>query len=131
METSAGQFKPISMLTYYVFIVEVPDADDGALFSVSMPAIHNVVGTFTVTSSQDISADCTTLKGDAPGSQGGNGDIQGKFTCTYNNPNANSGSGSGGTTSSGSSNTSSDAFSLHINSAVAGLSFIGLLAQFL
>lgn len=96
-----------------------------------MPAIHNVVGTFTVTSSQDISSDCTTLKQDAPESQGGNGDIQGKFTCTYNNPNANSGSGSGGTSSgSGSSNTSSAA-SLHINSAVAGLSFIGLLAQFL
>lgn len=95
-----------------------------------MPSLHNVVGTFTVTSTGDIQDDCTTLKEDAPESQGGNGNIQGKFACTYNNPNANSGSSSGGSSSSGSSNTSSAA-SLHINSAVAGLSFVGLLAHLL
>lgn len=95
-----------------------------------MPELHNVVGTFTITSTADISTSCDTLKEDAPGGQGGNGNIQGKYTCTYNNPNANSGSASGGSTSSGSSNTSSAA-SLHINSAVAGLSFVGLLAHLL
>lgn len=97
-----------------------------------MPSLHNVVGTFTVTSTADIEDDCTTLKEDAPESQGGNGNIQGKFACTYNNPNANSGSSSGGTSGSGSGNSSSAApASLHVSSAVAGLSFIGLLAQLL
>lgn len=98
----------------------------------SIPALHNVVGTFTVTSTADISTSCDTLKANAPGSQGGNGNIQGKYTCTYNNPNANSGNGKGGSTSSGgSSNSSSSAASLHFNSAVAGLSFVGLLAHLL
>lgn len=93
-----------------------------------MPSLHNVVGTFTVTSTGDIDDDCTELKKDFPESSGGNGDIQGKATCTSNNNKALTG-GSGGT-SSGSSNTSSAA-TMHINSAVAGLSFIGLLAQLL
>lgn len=106
--------------------------DCGGNFSnVEFGAIENVVGTFTITSSQDISDDCTALKEDAPKSQGGNGNIQGKFACTYNNPNANSGSSSGGTSSGSGSSNSSSAASLHINSAVAGLSFIGLLAQLL
>lgn len=89
-----------------------------------------MVGTFTVTSTADIDEDCTTLKELAPESQGGNGNIQGKFTCTSNNENANTGDASGGTSSSGSSNTSSAAM-LHINSAAMGLSFVGLLAQLL
>lgn len=97
-----------------------------------MPAIKDVVGTFSVTSTADISDECTSLKDFAPESQGGNGNIQGKFTCTSNNEEANTGDASGGTssTSSGSGNSSSAAM-LHINSAAMGLSFVGLLAQLL
>lgn len=100
-------------------------------FSVLMPDLNDVVGTFTVTSTTDISDECTTLKENAP-EPTGNGNIQGKFQCTSNNNNANTGSASGGTSSTGSSTgNSSSAAMLHINSAAMGLSFVGLLAQLL
>ncbi|PSR97650.1 hypothetical protein BD289DRAFT_458855 [Coniella lustricola] len=103
----------------------------GNFTNVEMPDISDVVGTFTVTSTEDISADCKVLSSHAP-SPTGNGDIQGKTVCNSKNANANSGSASGGTTSSGgSSNSSSSAINLHVNSAVVGLSFVGLLAQLL
>ncbi|CAN8105656.1 unnamed protein product [Discula destructiva] len=106
----------------------------GNYTAISMPKIADVVGTFTVTSTADITDACTALESFAPESQGGNGNIQGKFACTSNNENANSGDASGGssTGSSGSSNSSSAAGAmLHINSAAMGLSFVGLLAQLL
>lgn len=97
----------------------------------SIPSIADVVGTFTLTSTADITTECTALKEFSPESQGGNGNIQGKFTCTSNNEDANTGDASGGTsTGSGSSNSSSAAM-LHVNSAAIGLSFVGLLAQLL
>lgn len=95
-----------------------------------MPDLNDVVGTFTVTSTTDISDDCTTLKENAP-EPSGNGNIQGKFQCTSNNDDANTGSASGGTSSTGSSSNSSSAAMLHVNSAAMGLSFVGLLAQLL
>lgn len=97
-----------------------------------MPALNDVVGTFTVTSTTDISDECTTLESNAP-QPTGNGNIQGKFQCTSNNDDANTGSASGGTSSTGSSGSSnsSSAAMLHINSAAMGLSFVGLLAQLL
>lgn len=96
-----------------------------------MPSIKDVVGTFTLTSTADITDECTALKSFAPESQGGNGNIQGKFTCTSNNEEANTGDASGGTSSTGTSGNSSSAAMLHINSAAMGLSFVGLLAQLL
>lgn len=99
--------------------------------SVLMPDLNDVVGTFTVTSTTDISDDCTTLEKNAP-EPTGNGNVQGKFQCTSNNDDANTGSASGGTSSSSSgSGNSSSAAMLHINSAAMGLSFVGLLAQLL
>lgn len=96
-----------------------------------MPKIADVVGTFTLTSTADITDECTALKSFAPESQGGNGNIQGKFTCTSNNEDANTGDASGGTSGTSSSSNSSSAAMLHINSAAMGLSFVGLLAQLL
>lgn len=84
-----------------------------------------------MSSTNDIDDSCTELKKNAPGSQGGNGVIQGKFTCTSNNEKANTGNTNGGSSSSGSSNSSSAAVNVHVNSAVVGLSFVGLLAQLL
>lgn len=95
-----------------------------------MPSIKDVVGTFTVTSTDDIDDDCKALSSHAP-EPTGNGDIQGKTVCNSKNSNANSGSASGGSTSSGGSSNSSSAANLHVNSAVVGLSFVGLLAQLL
>lgn len=99
--------------------------------SVEFPSLHNVVGTFTLSSTDDISDDCETLKENAPGSQGGNGNIQGKFTCTSNNAAANNGTTGGTSSSSSGSGNSSAAANLHVSSAVMGLSFVGLLAQLL
>lgn len=100
------------------------------MFSVEFPELEDVKGTFELSSTNDISDDCTELKKLAPGSQGGNGVIQGKFTCTSNNEKANTGS-TAGDSSSSSSNSSSAAVNVHVNSAVVGLSFVGLLAQLL
>lgn len=103
----------------------------GNFTNVEMPDIKDVVGTFTVTSTEDITDDCKALSSHAP-EPTGNGDIQGKTVCNSKNANANTGSASGGTTSGGSSNSSSAATAnLHVNSAVVGLSFVGLLAQLL
>ncbi|KUI72888.1 Protein ecm33 [Cytospora mali] len=104
----------------------------GNFSAVEFPVLEDVKGTFELSSTGDISDSCTTLKKDAPGSQGGNGNIQGKFTCTSNNAEANTGSTKGdSSTGSGSSNSSSAAVNVHVNSAVIGLSFVGLLAQLL
>lgn len=83
-----------------------------------------------MSSTNDISDACTELKKLAPGSQGGNGVIQGKFTCTSNNDKANTGNTDGGSSTT-SGNSSSGAVNVHVNSAVIGLSFVGLLAQLL
>lgn len=101
--------------------------------SVEFPKLEDVKGTFELSSTNDISDSCTTLKKNAPKSQSGNGNIQGKFTCTSNNAKANTGStaGDSSTSSSSSSNSSSAAVNVHVNSAVIGLSFVGLLAQLL
>lgn len=106
--------------------------------SVAFPKLGDVKGTFELSSTNDIGDSCTDLKKDAPDSQGGNGNIQGKFTCTSNNKDANTGSTKGDTTTSSSgssstssSNSSSAAVNVHVNSAVIGLSFVGLLAQLL
>lgn len=84
-----------------------------------------------MSSTNDISDACTELKKLAPGSQGGNGVIQGKFTCTSNNEKANTGSTDGDSSTGSSGNSSSAAVNVHVNSAVIGLSFVGLLAQLL
>ncbi|KAJ0109091.1 hypothetical protein N8I77_001781 [Diaporthe amygdali] len=102
----------------------------GNFSNVEFPALEDVKGTFALSSTNDITDACTELKKLAPGSQGGNGVIQGKFTCTSNNEKANTGS-TAGDSSTGSSNSSSAAVNVHVNSAVVGLSFVGLLAQLL
>lgn len=102
----------------------------GNFSSVKFPSLEDVKGTFKLSSTNDISSSCDELKKNAPGSQGGNGVIQGKFTCTSNNEKANTGNTDGGSSSS-SSNSSSAAVNVHVNSAVIGLSFVGLLAQLL
>lgn len=102
----------------------------GNFSSVEFPQLEDVKGTFELSSTNDISDACTELKKLAPGSQGGNGVIQGKFTCTSNNEKANTGS-TAGDSSTSSGNSSSAAVNVHVNSAVIGLSFVGLLAQLL
>ncbi|KKY30872.1 putative gpi-anchored cell wall organization protein ecm33 [Diaporthe ampelina] len=103
----------------------------GNFSNVEFPSLEDVKGTFELSSTNDIEDACTELKKNAPGSQGGNGVIQGKFTCTSNNEKANTGSTDGDSSSGSSGNSSSAAVNVHVNSAVVGLSFVGLLAQLL
>jgi len=61
----------------------------GNFTDIEFPALDNVKGAFDVSSTADIKSSCDELKKSAPRSQGGNGKIEGVFTCTANNDKAN------------------------------------------
>lgn len=110
-------------------------------FSIELPALNDVKGAFDIVSTGDISDSCATFKKLAPSSQGGNGDIQGSYTCQSNNAQANSnptatgsssGSSSTGSSSSGSGDKGSAAAGISVNSlAVLGLAGVAVIAQML
>lgn len=101
-------------------------------FSFEFPALNDVKGAFTVSSTTDITNSCNNFKGLAPTSQGGNGEIQGTFTCTSNDANANSDTGNGTSGSGGSSNNNNSASGLSISSfTLLSLAALGGLAAFL
>ena len=85
-------------------------------------------GTFDAISSADITSSCDEFKKLAPKNQGGNGVIQGKFTCTPKSDDPNSGGskpGDGGDEKDG-------AALIGINmSAVLGLALVAGVAQLL
>lgn len=72
----------------------------GNFTEVSLPSLNDVKGAFDVASTNDIDDSCTEFERMAPSSQGGNGNIQGEFSCNSNSENANDvntdGSSSGG-----------------------------------
>jgi hypothetical protein len=61
----------------------------GNFTTVDFPELDNVKGAFDVSSTADIEKSCDKLKEAAPQSQGGDGRIEGVFTCTANNDKAN------------------------------------------
>ncbi|KAJ9156173.1 GPI-anchored cell wall organization protein ecm33 [Pleurostoma richardsiae] len=85
----------------------------GSFDDVELPSLNDVKGAFTLSSTGDIDDSCTTFE--KLSSSGGNGKIQGSFSCTSNNQNANndtstagSGSSSGGSSSGNSSSSGDD-----------------------
>jgi len=106
----------------------------GSFTSISLPSLNDVKGAFDVESTQDISSSCSTFSKLAPTSKGGNGEIQGTYTCTGDVANANSdtssntnGSSSGGGGSGGNGNS---AAGIAINMvSVLGLTGAGVLMQ--
>jgi hypothetical protein len=61
----------------------------GNFTTVEFPEIDNVKGAFDVSSTADIKKSCDKLSEAAPRGQGGDGRIEGVFTCTANNDKAN------------------------------------------
>ncbi|CAK7265422.1 cell wall protein Ecm33 [Sporothrix epigloea] len=114
----------------------------GNFTDIELPALNDVKGAFDIVSTGDISDSCATFKKLAPSSQGGNGDIQGSYTCQSHNAQANSnptatgsssGSSSTGSSSSSSSgNKGSAAAGISVNTlAVLGLAGVAAIAQML
>jgi len=69
----------------------------GNFTTVELPSLNDVKGAFDISSTSDISSVCTTFS--AMSSSGGNGKIQGTFTCSGNNENANDVNSDGGSSS--------------------------------
>ncbi|EAQ85740.1 hypothetical protein CHGG_06993 [Chaetomium globosum CBS 148.51] len=61
----------------------------GNFTTVDFPSLDNVKGAFDVSSTANIRKSCDKLGEKAPRSQGGDGSIEGVFTCTADNENAN------------------------------------------
>lgn len=90
-------------------------------FSVEMPALDTVRGTFDASSSADISESCKAFDKLAPQNQGGNGVIAGGYDCTSNNTQANEdtdGSTSGNDGSGGSDEKDNGAVGMALNTGL-------------
>lgn len=98
----------------------------GNFSSIELPDLDDVRGAFDVSSTTDISSDCSTFE--KLDSKTGNGDIQGTFSCTSNNADADdntSGSTTNDTTSGGTtSSTDSGAAGTSINIVALGLGLV-------
>ncbi|KAK3365685.1 hypothetical protein B0T24DRAFT_535949 [Lasiosphaeria ovina] len=85
----------------------------GNFTTVEFPSLDVVKGAFDISSTANIDDTCKNFEKQAPTTQGGNNDIQGKYSCTSDNADANSdtssttgGSGSGSNSGSGNGNGS-------------------------
>ncbi|KAK4104530.1 hypothetical protein N658DRAFT_418805 [Parathielavia hyrcaniae] len=105
----------------------------GNFTEVDFPALEDVKGAFDVSSTADISSSCDNLLQKAPQNQGGDGRIQGTFTCTALNENANEDTdsdpnGDGNVDGSG-GDGGSGAAGVTFNAALFGLVGIAALAS--
>ncbi|KAK1756862.1 hypothetical protein QBC47DRAFT_171208 [Echria macrotheca] len=101
----------------------------GNFTSVEFPALNDVKGAFDVSSTADISSSCDDFKKKASTKDGGNGQIQGTFSCTSNNANANSDTGTGTSGTTGGDKPKDAAAGVTINTALLGLAAVAGLAQ--
>lgn len=106
----------------------------GNFTTVEFPALDNVKGAFDVSSTANIKKSCDKLSESAPRSQGGDGKIEGVFTCTANNEQANEDT-DGSTSNSGSidgtdgGDDENGAAGLVFNAALFGLVAVAGLAS--
>ncbi|KAK4121327.1 hypothetical protein N657DRAFT_577959 [Parathielavia appendiculata] len=107
----------------------------GNFTEVDFPALEDVKGAFDVSSTADIQSSCDNLLKKAPQNQGGDGKIQGTFSCTGLNENANEDTdseptGDGDVTgSNGGDDKGSGAAGVTFNAALFGLVGIAVLAS--
>lgn len=101
-----------------------------------MPKLDNVKGAFDISSTADIKKICDELKKLAPSSQGGNGKVEGKFSCTSENDKANedtsddtNGDGSVDGENGSEKGDDNSAAGVALNSALFGLVAIAALAS--
>ncbi|KAK3377738.1 hypothetical protein B0H63DRAFT_224015 [Podospora didyma] len=105
----------------------------GTFDEADFPAIQDVKGAFDVASSANITASCDKFKPLAPANQGGNGLIQGVFSCEGLKAEATDDTGSGGSGSgsnTGGGKKDSGAAGLAVNTVLFGVAALGV-AQFL
>ncbi|KAL2178138.1 uncharacterized protein P884DRAFT_198764 [Thermothelomyces heterothallicus CBS 202.75] len=105
----------------------------GNFTEISFPALDNVKGAVDISSTADIRKSCEKLSESAPRSQGGDGKIEGVFTCTANNDKANedtdqSTSGSGQVDGSDETDKNS-ASGVVLNAALFGLVAVAAVAS--
>ncbi|KAB5525618.1 hypothetical protein GE09DRAFT_1229411 [Coniochaeta sp. 2T2.1] len=110
----------------------------GNFTEINFDALTDVRGAFDLSSTQDISEDCTKFEKQAPTKQKGNGNFQGVFHCESNNEQANSDTGgntstTGGTSggSSGGKDDGNSAAGVAVNAAMLGLAVVGGLVALL
>ncbi|KAL2170339.1 hypothetical protein VTG60DRAFT_4925 [Thermothelomyces hinnuleus] len=105
----------------------------GNFTEISFPSLDNVKGAVDISSTADIRKSCEKLSEFAPRSQGGDGKIEGVFTCTANNDKANedtdqSTSGSGQVDGSD-ENDENSASGVVLNAALFGLVAVAAVAS--
>ncbi|KAK4456945.1 hypothetical protein QBC42DRAFT_48807 [Cladorrhinum samala] len=76
----------------------------GSFKEAAFPALEDVRGAFDISSTEDISGVCEVFDKQAPQNQGGNGNIQGTYSCTSNNSRANEDTSSTGSIGGGTKN---------------------------
>ncbi len=100
---------------------------------VDFPKLNVVKGAFDVSSTGDITKSCETLKKAAPSTQGGDGRVEGTFTCTSNNDKANEDTdgqtSDSGNVDTGSGSDKSSAAGLSFNAALLGLAAVAAMAS--
>lgn len=101
----------------------------GNFTDIELPSLDDVKGAFDVSSTEDISEDCSVFKKLAPKSSGGNGKIQGSFECSSNNANANKG-GKGSDSSDDDEDDAAGILGVPI-SLIASVAALGALVQLL
>jgi len=101
------------------------------VYSVDFPSLEVVLGAFDVSSTEDIRKVCDKLKELAPAHQGGNGKVEGTFTCTSDNAAANedTGAGSTGDGQIDGSDDESSAAGVVFNTALFGLVAVAAVAS--
>jgi hypothetical protein len=106
----------------------------GNFSEIDLDSLTDVKGAFDLSSTQDISDDCTKFEKQAPTKQKGNGQFQGVFHCESNNEQANSDTGgntstaggtSGGNSTSGGKDGGNSAGGIAVNAAMLGLTVAG------
>ncbi|EGS18333.1 putative cell wall protein [Thermochaetoides thermophila DSM 1495] len=103
----------------------------GSFKDVDFPSLEVVLGAFDVSSTEDIRKVCDKLKELAPAHQGGNGKVEGTFTCTSDNAAANedTGAGSTGDGQIDGSDDESSAAGVVFNTALFGLVAVAAVAS--
>ncbi|KAL2260712.1 hypothetical protein VTK26DRAFT_5211 [Humicola hyalothermophila] len=105
----------------------------GSFEEIDFSSLDNVRGAFDISSTTDIRSACEKLSELAPGSQGGNGKVEGTFSCTSENERANEDTGgdvSGdGQIDGQDGDDDSGAAGVALNSALFGLVAVAALAM--
>lgn len=95
----------------------------GNFTDVQLPSLNDVKGAFDIASTNDITEVCDEFSELAPNSQGGNGKIQGTFTCNSESENANDVNSDGSSSSSNDDEDAANIVGVPLVLTIAALTF--------